>query len=88
MRLGETLRRVPRPNHQRSTFLQDDHQDANGVVAVYPNSLSLPSPIPSRVGNVGQTGNPYNPGQATYNEQGTDNFVEAGTPSAASTRLS
>lgn len=61
-----------------STFLRDDHQDANGVVAVYPNSLPLPTPIPSRVGNVGQTGNPYNPGQATYNEQGTDNFVEAG----------
>jgi len=60
------------------TFLRDDHADVNGVVAVYPNSLSLPAPIPRRVGNVGQTGNPYNPGQATYNEQGTDNFVEAG----------
>ena len=61
-----------------STFLRDDHQDVNGVVAVYPNSLSLPAPIPRRVGNVGQTGNPYNPGTASYNEQSTDSFVQAG----------
>jgi hypothetical protein len=52
-----------------STFLQNNHQDANGVATI--------SPISTVPGSLGATGNPYNPGIATYNEQNHDGFVQA-----------